>query len=128
MLLLASLSCWIIFTLPLSFIQPPATLCLIKKNTTSYELRAPDTPRIIKREAPKFEDLDVFGNNHESPLSAESFEDNQQVFLRKTRAASHTHFFAGQSPLSIPFIDGEHWKKNLVTPVFSSIVYTTQVR
>ncbi|XP_075222109.1 major facilitator superfamily domain-containing protein 6 jef isoform X2 [Lycorma delicatula] len=128
MLLLASLSCWIIFTLPLSFIQPPPTQCLVKVNVTTYELRNPDTPKIIKREAPKWEDLDNFGKNHESPLNLDNIEENNEVFLRKTRAASHTNFFAGQSPLRIPFIKdyNEKLQKNLVKPVFSSIVYTTQ--
>lgn len=50
-LLLASLSCWIIFTLPLGFIQPPATSCMIYKNYTSY-LYIPDSGReIVKRSA-----------------------------------------------------------------------------
>lgn len=52
MLLLASLSCWIIFTLPLGFIQPPATSCLVKKNHTEYVLETPKVPRILKREVP----------------------------------------------------------------------------
>ncbi|XP_033218871.1 major facilitator superfamily domain-containing protein 6-A isoform X3 [Belonocnema kinseyi] len=50
-MLLASLSCWIIFTLPLGFIQPPVTTCMIEKNY-SYYLSAPENlkgPRIVKR-------------------------------------------------------------------------------
>lgn len=49
MLLLASLGAWIIFTLPLGFIQPPATSCIERKNATDFELRTPQVPRILKR-------------------------------------------------------------------------------
>lgn len=49
MLLLASLAAWIIFTLPLGFIQPPATSCIERKNATDFELRTPQVPRILKR-------------------------------------------------------------------------------
>lgn len=49
MLLLASLSAWILFTLPLGFIQPPATSCIERRNATDYELSIPQVPRILKR-------------------------------------------------------------------------------
>lgn len=39
-ILMGSLSCWIIFTLPLGFIQPPATSCMLYKNHT-YLLNIP---------------------------------------------------------------------------------------
>ncbi|XP_033341634.1 major facilitator superfamily domain-containing protein 6 jef isoform X1 [Megalopta genalis] len=49
LILLASLSCWIIFTLPLGFIQPPPTSCMVPKNNSSYlEASNPDR-RIVKR-------------------------------------------------------------------------------
>ena len=51
MLLLCSLSCWIIFTLPLGFIQPPVTSCIKLKNG-SWALQTPEVPRMLKREAP----------------------------------------------------------------------------
>lgn len=35
-LLLASLSAWIIFTVPLGFIQPPVTSCIEVKNKSAY--------------------------------------------------------------------------------------------
>ncbi|XP_046395998.1 major facilitator superfamily domain-containing protein 6 isoform X2 [Ischnura elegans] len=40
-LLLASLTCWIVFTVPLGFIQPPATSCILRHNHTEYVLRTP---------------------------------------------------------------------------------------
>lgn len=46
---LASLSCWIIFTLPLAFMQPPATSCWVIRNNTPY-LEPPNPKlRIVKR-------------------------------------------------------------------------------
>ncbi|KAL1122460.1 hypothetical protein AAG570_002791 [Ranatra chinensis] len=53
-LLLASLSCWIIFTLPLGFIQPPAASCLMK-NQTQYYLKGPESHELLKREAHYYE-------------------------------------------------------------------------
>lgn len=48
-LLLASLAAWIIFTVPLGSIQPPATSCMIIKNKTGV-LTIPDTSGgMIKR-------------------------------------------------------------------------------
>ncbi|OAD54077.1 Major facilitator superfamily domain-containing protein 6 [Eufriesea mexicana] len=49
MIFIASLSCWIIFTLPLAFMQPPATSCMVVRNSTVY-LEAPNPKtRIVKR-------------------------------------------------------------------------------
>lgn len=54
MLLLASLSAWIIFTVPLGFIQPPATSCLEIKNNSAvltypdYSIRTPVNKRSIE--------------------------------------------------------------------------------
>lgn len=50
MLLLASLSAWIIFTLPLGFIQPPATSCMDQSANQSSFLRTPQfAQRMQKR-------------------------------------------------------------------------------
>lgn len=40
-LLLASLASWIIFTLPLGFIQPEAAKCIIMRNETNFVLESP---------------------------------------------------------------------------------------
>ncbi|CAG5075334.1 Similar to MFSD6: Major facilitator superfamily domain-containing protein 6 (Homo sapiens) [Cotesia congregata] len=47
-ILLASLACWIIFTLPLGFAQPPATSCIVEKNGT-WRLEVPEVPGRSKR-------------------------------------------------------------------------------
>ena len=64
MLLLGSLAAWIIFTLPLGFIQPPATSCIEKKNDTDYVLRTPQVPRILRKRSITDDSLleDSFGN------------------------------------------------------------------
>jgi len=43
-LLLFSLASWIVFTLPLGFIQPPATSCILRRNATDYVLKTPENP------------------------------------------------------------------------------------
>lgn len=49
LLLLASLAAWIIFTVPLGSIQPPATSCMEIKNNTAT-LRTPDvSERIVNK-------------------------------------------------------------------------------
>ncbi|XP_014478454.1 PREDICTED: major facilitator superfamily domain-containing protein 6 isoform X2 [Dinoponera quadriceps] len=50
-ILLASLSCWIIFTLPLGFIQPPPTSCIVPGVNNTFYLEASNSreQRIVKR-------------------------------------------------------------------------------
>lgn len=48
-MLLASLSCWIIFTLPLGFIQPPTTSCMVLRNGSVYLAVFNPQQRIVKR-------------------------------------------------------------------------------
>lgn len=49
LLLLASLCSWIIFTVPLGSIQPPATSCIEFKNNTAI-LRTPEVnPRVVSK-------------------------------------------------------------------------------
>nr|CAD7569831.1 unnamed protein product [Timema californicum] len=108
-LLLASLSAWIIFTLPLGFIQPPATSCLIKKNYTDYVLGTPQIKPLLKRSAPAWEPGD---------------EELERV-VRSIRP----HVSAGQSPLNVKYASNynDQEQSNWVSPLFSSIVYRTQV-
>ncbi|XP_076165616.1 major facilitator superfamily domain-containing protein 6 jef isoform X2 [Ptiloglossa arizonensis] len=49
LMLLASLSCWIIFTLPLGFIQPPTTSCMVLRNGSVYLAVFNPQQRIVKR-------------------------------------------------------------------------------
>lgn len=48
-ILLASLACWILFTLPLGFIQPPPTSCIIQINNTEFLDLPESEKKIVKR-------------------------------------------------------------------------------
>lgn len=120
MLLLASLSAWIIFTLPLGLIQPPATSCILKENHT-YVLKTLAPPEhVYKREVGK--DSDTHNLGQSTP--------DTNTFLPRHSRAFHQPTTAGQSPLDVRYAsnykESEH--KNWVSPLFSSIVYRTQVR
>uniref|UniRef100_A0A1B0GL19 Major facilitator superfamily associated domain-containing protein n=2 Tax=Lutzomyia longipalpis TaxID=7200 RepID=A0A1B0GL19_LUTLO len=78
-LLLASLSCWILFTLPLGFIQPPATSCLERRNATDYELKVPQAPRILKRS--------ISDTNWALDMSSEHLSEGVEQYERAKRAA-----------------------------------------
>lgn len=122
MLLLASLTSWILFTLPLGFIQPPATSCISSFNVSSFELTVPQvqSPRIHKRsiggDAPPSTALDDLQKGY----------DNYNNNTKRVRRSSPPIFDAGISPIDVSyatnFIPKLH--KNWVSPLFSSIVYT----
>lgn len=157
MLLLASLTSWIIFTLPLGFIQPPATSCIIRYNSTTYELKSPEMPvaRVHKRSINIMDDANlnilrfprsttsgeqvnfIDGNNN---MSIEN--ENQPVIKNSNENVDYTSvspplirvprgippiFDAGISPIDVSYTD--NFKSKLhskwVSPLFSSIVYTT---
>ncbi|KAJ1526219.1 hypothetical protein ONE63_009377 [Megalurothrips usitatus] len=123
-LLLCSLSCWIVFTLPLGFIQPPVTSCIksvkTPNNTNKWMLQTPEVPRMIKRDAP----LSLF-------LLEEADEEAllQSPHLGEVRSArvarAVPNFLGGTSPHDVEFASNYDAvkNKNWVTPRFSSIVY-----
>lgn len=113
LMLLASLSAWIIFTLPLGFIQPPATSCIQRYNDSYYELRTPEVPRILKRSVDNLQEL---------------IEDNdEQTAMNRQRRAVRPVSEAGISPLGVGYVNNfnERLNKDWVSPLFSSIVYRT---
>lgn len=121
LMLLASLSAWIIFTLPIGFIQPPATNCIERKNASDYELVTPNRNpgRILKRSVDNLEKL--------LDSSFSSVETSQQTYSRVERSVP-PFTSAGQSPLDVSYANNfnEKMHKNLVSPIFSSIVYRTE--
>ncbi|GAB0090130.1 major facilitator superfamily domain-containing protein 6-A [Sergentomyia squamirostris] len=153
MLLLASLSCWILFTLPLGFIQPPATSCLEKRNESEYELKVPQAPRILKRsldlsDFAKFSLYDgvneprtprshdhrdasskITSNNLSQELEEgfRNFENSVKEHNRQVRAVRPPSE-AGQSPLDVRYASNYNAKihGSWVSPLFSSIVYRTE--
>lgn len=112
LMLLASLSAWIIFTLPLGFIQPPATSCIQRYNDSYYELKTPEVPRILKRSVDNLQQL---------------IEDHDEQVLMRQRRAVRPISEAGISPLGVGYVNNfnERLHKDWVSPLFSSIVYRT---
>lgn len=108
MLLVASLACWILFTLPLGFIQPPPAGCVEGFNATTYELKNAHVPisRVHKRSVT--DEMAGIGGG------------------RQRRAAPPISD-AGISPLDVSYANNFIPKlhKDWVSPIFSSIVYTT---
>ena len=113
LLLLTSLSAWIVFTLPLGFIQPPATSCITRVNESYYVLRTPEVQRLLKRSV---DNLQYFLDE----------EDDMESHVRERRAVRPVSE-AGVSPLGVEYVNNfnERIHKDWVSPLFSSIVYRT---
>lgn len=126
--MLASLASWIIFTLPLGFIQPPASKCITSYNATTFELTPPrpSTSRIHKRSinddvAPESVMNDLLKGNQVYNTNG---NDNNNNLKRIRRAAPISE--AGISPIDVSYVTNFNRKlhKNLLSPLFSSVVYT----
>lgn len=117
-LLLASISAWILFTLPIGFIQPPATSCLVA-NHTHYFLETPKVSTVMKREA-VWQPIEP--SNHLAPVIEHPKVTDPHP---RTRRSIRTFL----SPMNIDFVANYDKKEqsSWVTPHFSSIVYRTQV-
>uniref|UniRef100_A0A1A9WHX7 Major facilitator superfamily associated domain-containing protein n=1 Tax=Glossina brevipalpis TaxID=37001 RepID=A0A1A9WHX7_9MUSC len=115
-LLLASLSCWILFTIPLSFIKPEAVKC-IERNNTDYVL----TYARVKRDITDFPSISL-------PLRSE-FEsiDFTESFHTRRKRSLFPRIDAGISPIHINFVSNYDDKQHgdYVSPIFSSMVYRT---
>ncbi|XP_044738447.1 major facilitator superfamily domain-containing protein 6 isoform X2 [Chrysoperla carnea] len=132
MLLLLSLSAWIIFTLPLGFIQPPPTGCLEKQNNTMV-IRTPNSKEMYKRSIDAVERFDKNSspNNKNPELFLISDADFNKALAQNTnrqkRSMRSLAINAGQSPVNIDSALNYQEKihKSWVRPIFSSIVYQT---
>ncbi|XP_011496163.1 PREDICTED: major facilitator superfamily domain-containing protein 6 [Ceratosolen solmsi marchali] len=127
LILLASLSSWIIFTLPLGFIQPPATSCMIYKNHTNY-LYIPDSDQRIQKRSVTFDNLNGnFSNMKDlkNKIYHIQYNINKFNFQRHRRSIKILSSSPGQSPISVSYAvnynNSDH--KGWVKPIFSSIVY-----
>ncbi|CAB0019373.1 unnamed protein product [Nesidiocoris tenuis] len=113
-LLLLSLLSWILFTLPLGFIQPPAKSCVVFNQTHVY-LDTPEVRDLRKREAPEYFVENLGGD---------------ELLIRHTRSITRFRSEPGISPLNIKDIRlvnyDEKEQSSWVKPIFSSIVYRTQ--
>lgn len=126
-LLLASIGCWIFFTLPIGFIQPAPTSCLEVKNETYIILRTPQVPRRLKRDVVDQE----FNNPGYAAQLEESFsnmQDGLKEYTRVARAAKPPSL-SGMSPVSVDYASNYNPKTNKgwVSPEYSSIVYKIEV-
>lgn len=118
---MASLSSWILFTLPLGFIQPPAIKCIVKLNDTEYKLTLPQAPsrRIHKRSVELW--------NFTDSLPTSMLENDDGNNLQRNRRGAPPIEEAGISPIGVDYASNfiPDVNKNWVSPLFSSIVYTT---
>lgn len=131
LLLVASLTCWIVFTLPLGFIQPPPAGCVEGYNATTYELKMAHAPvsRVHKRSVDATYDgtfdaaTSSVANENELDMSTD-FTDRRS---QRQRRAAPPISDAGISPLDVSYANNFIPKlhKDWVSPMFSSIVYTT---
>lgn len=126
LLLVASLTCWIVFTLPLGFIQPPPAGCMEGFNATTYELKMAHVPvsRVHKRSI--IEDVAVFGTDTDTDALSAPADFTERRAQRQRRGAPPISD-AGISPLDVSYANNFIPKlhKDWVSPMFSSIVYTT---
>ncbi|XP_060523861.1 major facilitator superfamily domain-containing protein 6 [Cylas formicarius] len=111
-LMLASLASWIIFTVPLGSIQPPAISCMEFKNNTP-KLTTPEG--VMSKRSIDFE-------KQPQALSYESL-----TYDRSTRSLK-PYISAGKSPVNVNFASNykEDEHKSWVQPIISSIVYRIQ--
>lgn len=112
LLLLASLAAWIIFTVPLGSIQPPATSCIEVKND-SYVLTTPDvTAKFLTKRS----------------IQEPNKYDPQFIAHTRIPRAARPRLSAGQSPINVNYAANykEHEHESWVKPIISSIVYRTQ--
>lgn len=119
--MLASLGSWILFTLPVGFIQPPPTSCIIGHNASSFELT------VLQEYSPRFK--------HKRSVETEPFDFTEPIeepngrpsdILSRIRRRAPPVYEAGISPIDVSYADNFDKKKHRtwVSPLFSSIVYT----
>ncbi|VEN43408.1 unnamed protein product [Callosobruchus maculatus] len=121
-LLLASLASWIIFTVPLGSIQPPATSCMqVNQNNTAI-LTNPEisVTKISKRSV----DAQMVPDYANGVVGVEP-----ETHSRKRRSLPFLPTLAaGQSPIKVTYASNYNPKEHesWVQPIISSIVYRTQ--
>ncbi|XP_018331409.1 major facilitator superfamily domain-containing protein 6 [Agrilus planipennis] len=112
LLLLASLSAWILFTVPLGSIVPAATNCIEYKNNTP-RLSSLKVSKLISKRSVEFEPL----------ISLRDDVYDAPAFTRNIRSEPPFDR-AGQSPISVSYaVNYKDKDAGLVQPIISSIVY-----
>lgn len=123
-LLLASLACWVLFTIPLSFIRPEAVNCIERRNATDFVLTYTRTKRDTSAMYDPSSQLEL-----EQELAYDDAHGDETEHSRHKRSLLLPRIDAGISPVHINFVsnyDDKH-HRDYVTPIFSSMVYRTPV-
>ncbi|XP_015590380.1 major facilitator superfamily domain-containing protein 6 isoform X2 [Cephus cinctus] len=117
LILLASLSCWIIFTLPLGFIQPPPINCMTYMDNGCY-LKVPDQEQRIEKRSV---DLDEFYQPQED---AEYLEVAANVVFERLRRSTDDNeileqdMSAAEEPVRSSYdLIGNEVKESVVDPI-----------
>ncbi|XP_076310035.1 major facilitator superfamily domain-containing protein 6-like [Tachypleus tridentatus] len=133
-MLLFSLFCWIVFTLALDFIYPPASSCVIYNDThhllytprTQREKRSflnkdTDFPNLAFNLSEEEDWLDMdYGHEHHQVLSR-----NKRAYYKEERHKPPPGVVVGLSPNDVEYTLNYNRKehKTYVSPINSSIVY-----
>ncbi|KAH8024153.1 hypothetical protein HPB51_021774 [Rhipicephalus microplus] len=142
-ILLGSLACWIVFTLSLAFVQPPAASC-IDYNDTHHVLYSPDTggnDRYRRSVSAIQENLwmDVAAEEELLPQHLDSFPEPRDKRVQSTEAPSlpqvergrskakqlPPNYVVGKSPNTVEYTLNYNQERHTsyISPPFSSIVY-----
>ncbi|KAK9887558.1 hypothetical protein WA026_023364 [Henosepilachna vigintioctopunctata] len=118
LLLLASLAAWIIFTVPLGSIQPPAMSCMEIKNNTAVLT----TPEVEARPINK-RSLDYLRKEDTVDRYSPAFD-----LYKRTVRSTRPLLNAGQSPIGVNYAQNYEPQahQTWVQPIISSIVYRMQ--
>ncbi|EDW00917.1 major facilitator superfamily domain-containing protein 6 [Drosophila grimshawi] len=122
-LLLASLACWVLFTIPLSFIRPEAINCIERRNATDFVLTYTRTKRDTSA---MYEPISQLDQDPDSSMLDDEVQ-SEEGHSRRKRSLLLPRIDAGISPVHINFVsnyDNKH-HRDYVTPIFSSMVYRT---
>lgn len=130
LMLLFSLSCWIVFTLSLAFVQPPASSCIKFHNSSYHVLYTPYSER-VKRDISQ----DVLDNVSVSvtsdwALEKSNGEEEAARYKRENEIEEDPHklppgYIVGLSPGKVDYTVNykENKHTSYVSPSFSSLVY-----
>ncbi|KAL1422177.1 hypothetical protein MTO96_022389 [Rhipicephalus appendiculatus] len=143
-ILLGSLACWIVFTLSLAFVQPPAASC-IDYNDTHHVLYSPDTggnDRYRRSVSPVQENLwmDVAAEEELLPQPPDSLPEPRDKRTRSSTEAPSLpqvergrskakqlppNYVVGKSPNTVEYTLNYNQERHTsyISPPFSSIVY-----
>lgn len=132
-ILLCSLACWIIFTLSLAFVQPPAASC-IDYNDTHHVLYSPDTggERYRRSVQDDFwidvaaEEQTLLSPRHPKRAPSTEAPSLPQVERGRSKAKQlPPNYVVGKSPNTVEYTLNYNQERHTsyISPPFSSIVY-----